>query len=393
MYRISQLAARLGLSRTTLLYYEKLGLIRGRRRANGYRDYSEEDFQRLQLVKALQSGGLTLNECKTFFSKGMDRELLRQRLGEITDEIEEKQQAKQLLEALLGERKDHLRSFHERLDLVAPKAHADWLRREGFTDDDIYRLRWLSHDYTQHEAYMRDFLTIFEPLDTHGPASEEDTLAALDLVPIEPTSILDMASGPGNATLLLAKHTQAHVHALDNLDQSLERLANRAIEESLESRIDTVNGSMDAPPFEERTFDLIWCENSAYVIGFERALTIWKALLRLDGVSVISDLVWLNDNPKSDVKAYWQAEYPDMSSLRQRKQQVDALAYDLIGTHTISDAAWANYCEPLAQRLDEIRDQMPGSEALAALDREMPMLKRQVDGDFGYVFFVLKPRL
>ena len=31
MYKISQLADLLGLSRTTLLYYEKLGLIRGQR--------------------------------------------------------------------------------------------------------------------------------------------------------------------------------------------------------------------------------------------------------------------------------------------------------------------------------------------------------------------------
>jgi DNA-binding transcriptional MerR regulator len=37
MYRISELAESVGLSRATLLYYEKLGLLKGKRQANGYR--------------------------------------------------------------------------------------------------------------------------------------------------------------------------------------------------------------------------------------------------------------------------------------------------------------------------------------------------------------------
>ncbi|WP_249937648.1 MerR family DNA-binding transcriptional regulator, partial [Vibrio parahaemolyticus] len=41
MYLISELAAKAGISRTTLLYYEKLGLINGQRLDNGYRYYSE----------------------------------------------------------------------------------------------------------------------------------------------------------------------------------------------------------------------------------------------------------------------------------------------------------------------------------------------------------------
>ncbi|MAW86641.1 MAG: hypothetical protein CMJ42_08950 [Phyllobacteriaceae bacterium] len=59
MYRISQLAESVGLSRATLLYYEKLGLLKGKRQANGYRLYTEADRQRLQLLQQLQAGGLS----------------------------------------------------------------------------------------------------------------------------------------------------------------------------------------------------------------------------------------------------------------------------------------------------------------------------------------------
>ncbi len=39
--KISELARRCGLARSTLLYYEKLGVISGTRAANGYRHYDE----------------------------------------------------------------------------------------------------------------------------------------------------------------------------------------------------------------------------------------------------------------------------------------------------------------------------------------------------------------
>lgn len=57
MYLISELAVKAGLSRTTLLYYEKLGLIRGQRLDNGYRYYNESDLQQLFLIQQLQSAG------------------------------------------------------------------------------------------------------------------------------------------------------------------------------------------------------------------------------------------------------------------------------------------------------------------------------------------------
>nr|WP_264786872.1 MerR family DNA-binding transcriptional regulator [Aeromonas caviae] len=45
--KISELARRCGLARSTLLYYEKLGVIAGTRGANGYR------HSRIQLRSAI----------------------------------------------------------------------------------------------------------------------------------------------------------------------------------------------------------------------------------------------------------------------------------------------------------------------------------------------------
>lgn len=68
---IGELATKSGLTRDTIRFYEKQGLIRvGRRerRENNYKEYSEEVLRRLLLFKKIKSYGFTLNECAEIIS-------------------------------------------------------------------------------------------------------------------------------------------------------------------------------------------------------------------------------------------------------------------------------------------------------------------------------------
>ena len=138
MYRISELAAMVGLSRTALLYYEKPGLINGRRLENSYRVYSDKDVQRVRLIQQLQAGGLTLKECKICLEAKIDRQLLQHRLQALDEEIAQKKQSRELLAALLGD--GDLKAWHTGLDSVAPDAHLDWLLKQGFSEKEALRL-------------------------------------------------------------------------------------------------------------------------------------------------------------------------------------------------------------------------------------------------------------
>lgn len=60
--RIGELARHAGVSRDTLRFYEKIGLLRGERLANGYRDFPPETVTWLHYVRVAQSLGLTLAE-------------------------------------------------------------------------------------------------------------------------------------------------------------------------------------------------------------------------------------------------------------------------------------------------------------------------------------------
>jgi MerR family copper efflux transcriptional regulator len=65
LMRIGELAERLNLNPRTLRYYESIGLItEPDRTESGYRDYSEDDLERVRFVKSAQRLGLSLDEIK-----------------------------------------------------------------------------------------------------------------------------------------------------------------------------------------------------------------------------------------------------------------------------------------------------------------------------------------
>jgi DNA-binding transcriptional MerR regulator len=68
---IGELSKRTGLSRDTIRFYEKQGLIkvgRRERRVNNYKEYSDGVLRRLLSFNKIKSYGFTLNECAEIIS-------------------------------------------------------------------------------------------------------------------------------------------------------------------------------------------------------------------------------------------------------------------------------------------------------------------------------------
>ncbi|MGF1689326.1 MerR family transcriptional regulator [Photobacterium japonica] len=392
MYRISQLADKLGISRTTLLYYEKLGLIKGRRLDNGYRSYTEHDVQRLTLLQNLQAGGLTLKECQACLETKVERHMLAERLRLLDEEIAHKQQARQLLAAMLGE--SSLTDWHQTLEQQAPDAHLAWLIKQGFDEKQAMRLKWLSKDMNTHEQYMADFMLVFNGLERWGPGSAADTLAALKHVPYAPQAILEIGCGKGVAThvlaaLVFAEHTTATLTAVDNEAGALAALTNTLSQSGLADRVTTVCANMEALPFSPASFDLIWSEGSAYIMGVEAALQAWRPLLCDKGMLVFSDLVWRDHASQTDAHAFWQQEYPDMTTVAVRSAQARAAGFTVLGSFALSDAAWQAYYGPLKARIEALHAALRGSKANEDIQKELAAFEAR-DGAFDYQMFILQ---
>ena len=80
--RIGELAERAGVSTDALRLYERQGLIRSDRRANGYRDFPETMVALVELIRLAQSLGFTLAEIGSLM-RGMESGLNAAQVAEV----------------------------------------------------------------------------------------------------------------------------------------------------------------------------------------------------------------------------------------------------------------------------------------------------------------------
>ena len=67
MYTIQDVSKKTGLTAHTLRYYEKEGLITGVERSQGgIRQYTDEDLERLGLIRCLKNTGMSIQEIARF---------------------------------------------------------------------------------------------------------------------------------------------------------------------------------------------------------------------------------------------------------------------------------------------------------------------------------------
>lgn len=106
---IGELSEQLNLSRDTIHFYEKLDLIRPLTRNNGYKDYSKQDLQQLQLIQVAKNLGFTLAEIKQILDLVNVNEIpaeqfhmiLKDKLSVIGEKILQLQNIQNLLENLV----------------------------------------------------------------------------------------------------------------------------------------------------------------------------------------------------------------------------------------------------------------------------------------------------
>jgi DNA-binding transcriptional MerR regulator len=104
MYRISELARQFGLSRSTLLYYDRIGLLSPSGRSDaGYRHYSPADRVRLESICSLRRAGMDIEGIRAILATAGDdtTTVLRRRLEEIGGEIEALHTKQRLLAGML----------------------------------------------------------------------------------------------------------------------------------------------------------------------------------------------------------------------------------------------------------------------------------------------------
>ena len=179
MFRITELGRQFGLSRSTLLYYDRIGLLTPSLRSqSNYRSYSASDRDRLDTICALKRAGLEINGIRTILAAAADETsaVLQHRLQQIGAEIQALQTKQRMLAGMLrlsgeggpkssvdkemfvemlraaGMDDEAMKQLHVEFERRAPEAHHNFLLSLGIARQEALAIRAWSAEAAQSEA-------------------------------------------------------------------------------------------------------------------------------------------------------------------------------------------------------------------------------------------------
>jgi DNA-binding transcriptional MerR regulator len=185
VYTIGALAREAGIARSTLLYYDRIGLLRPSGRSSArYRLYGPEASARLAQIRTYRGVGLGLAEIRALLAARPDRAtaILAARLERLNEEIARLREQQRVIVRLCRNRawlartraldqqrwieilaasgldREQRRRWHVEFETSAPAAHQDFLESLGMTASEIAALRArcrVAHDPTGSPGQQR----------------------------------------------------------------------------------------------------------------------------------------------------------------------------------------------------------------------------------------------
>ena len=165
---VGALAKSAGITRSTLLYYDRIGLLRPVERSSSrYRLYGDEARSRLQAIRTYRAVGLSLREIRTLLDGrgGRTAAVLTARLERLNEEIARLRDQQRVIVRLLGNRTllrrgraldkkrwvqilaasglddAAMHRWHVEFEALAPEAHQDFLESLGIAAREVTAIR------------------------------------------------------------------------------------------------------------------------------------------------------------------------------------------------------------------------------------------------------------
>lgn len=242
---------------------------------------------------------------------------------------------------------------------------------------------------------------IFESLPRLGGGDDEHTKKAFSRITDLPPGggeILDVGCGKGAQTMALARLCQScRIRAVDIHQPYLDALEEKIKAEGYSGRIKTVCASMDDLPFDKESFDIIWAEGCASIIGIEQAVRYWKKFLKRGGSIMISDIFWFTKTPSEEAREFFAEYHPTMMTEEEGFQIIRNAGLELVGSFRLPSHVWEeSFYGQLRERFGKLDEEYADDkDALMVIDG----LKRQTDifdrysEEFGNTYLIMRKSL
>ncbi len=169
MLTVTQLAKQFGISRTTILYYEKEQLLLPAYRSeNGYRWYGDKEVERLNAITSYRSYGLSVASIKALLNQTgkSQTQILKDHFNELENEIQSLRAQQKAIVVLLQEptlleenivnkerwvnimvaagfSENDMVKWHQKFEELEPQEHQKFLESLGISEQEIAQIRAL----------------------------------------------------------------------------------------------------------------------------------------------------------------------------------------------------------------------------------------------------------
>ncbi len=170
MYSVSNIAKQAGITRTSVLYYERVGLIQPTLRdSNGYRWYSDEAVQRLKSIVSFRGLSIPVADIGPLLDRNEGESQttrLRQHLNQLEQEIRNLREQQRAIMLLLNEPtlleqdmvtkerwveimvaagfdEQAMTRWHQKFEELEPEEHQKFLESLGIEQSEIEQIRAL----------------------------------------------------------------------------------------------------------------------------------------------------------------------------------------------------------------------------------------------------------
>ncbi len=247
------------------------------------------------------------------------------------------------------------------------------------------------------DLQMRLLIDLHKSNFRQGPGGKAEAKQALKLAGLDrshPLKIADIGCGTGASTILLAKELDAEITAVDFLSEFLDELQSRAHDHEVADKITKLVCSMDALPFSDEEFDLIWSEGAIYNMGFEAGVSAWSRHLKPGGKLIVSEITWLSAIRPIDLQSHWEKEYPEIDVASSKIGILERYGYSPEAYFFLPTHCWLeNYYHPIQGRLDEFLERHSQSDQAKAIVEaekyELALYERYSDY-YSYGVYVAK---
>ena len=295
-----------------------------------------------------------------------------------------------------------MQRWHVDFERISPDKHARFLRFLNIPEEEIGIIRaWSSAPQKilklkkASEDFMKSFFHIYENVDRKGPGDYESTQRAFELckdLPDSP-SIIDIGCGNGRNAIDLTSLSNANIIAVDIYEPYLQEVQRNAKTAGLSDRIITEKADMADLCYHAESFDLIWSEGAAYIMGFDAALKYWKNFLKPNGYIAISEAVWLKQDIPEELLSFWTEAYPTMRDSKENIKAIKKAGYKILDNFIIPQCDWDIFYDSLETHINNLETKYTkGTDGhmIIELTRKEIELYRKHKGYYGYEFYIMQ---